>query len=213
MGFLAARQHTDLAAAQERLTRYMARHTVTHYDLGTGYQVGPPNGLVDDDVRRTWWLRSRISAKQRPQWLALDTLAGPLWAALPMSAALDDPDQISYAMNRDAAFELFTHFYGKDRRIARVAKVLHPKRSQFVALLDSHVMNLFRPVLAKLPMDPLDHVPLLWDAIRLDLLLPQNRQALAALRRWLHAHIHDQPGYAAFLQLSDLRLFDIVACW
>jgi hypothetical protein len=81
--------------ALARLNTYVSFGTVPRYDRGIGYQAWPPSGLVDDDVHRTWWLRSRISARQRPEWLALDGTAGGFWAALPTGAALDDPNVAS----------------------------------------------------------------------------------------------------------------------
>jgi hypothetical protein len=74
-------------------------------------------------------------------------------------------------------------------------------------------LALYRPVIANLPWDPLDQVPLVWDAMRFDLLSPPNQQALASLRSWLQAQIATDARFSSFRELSALRLFDIVACW
>jgi len=194
------------------VARY-ATGTVPHYDLGSGYTAGPAGALVDDDVRRTWWVRSRISAQQRSTWLSTDTTAANLWAALPVAAAIHDPNAVRYAANRAAAVSLFTHFYGPHRRVARVSKVLYPKRAAFFPLLDSRVVALYRPTIVGLPTDRLLQVPLLWDAVRSDLLMQSNQAALAALRAWIMIQVPLSPTYGAFLHLTNVRLFDIVACW
>jgi hypothetical protein len=62
-------------------------------------------------------------------------------------------------------------------------------------------------------MSLLERVPLILDAIRLDLLDEMNRKSLVSTREWLEEQSAVKPGYADFLKLSNVRLFDIVACW
>ena len=211
--FVAASRTTTDSIARQKATLYATFGTISRYDMGVGYGAGPSGALVDDDVRRTWWVRSRIATAQRPTWLALDAAAGKLWTALPVTASLDDPIAASYTANRTAAFALFQHFYGLNRRVAHVSKVLYPKRPAFFPLLDSRVVALYRPTIAGLPTDRLLEVPFFWDAVRSDLLLQSNQVALITLRAWLSTQVPASPVYGDFLRLTDLRLFDIVACW
>jgi len=213
MPFVAAGRVTSNNVAQARITHYLSLGTVPKYDLGRGYQLGSPNTLIIGDLRRMWWLRSRIHRAHYPAWIAL--AANAPWGALPVNAqltALGSANQ-SYVSIRAAGFALFSHFYGQQRKEARVSKVLHLKRPDFFPILDRKVLALYRPKLVNPPSNRLARVPLYWDLFRDDLLLSANQAALVNLRGWINAQVPGNAGFSVFLTLTDVRLFDIAACW
>lgn len=64
-----------------------------------------------------------------------------------MDASFADEDEAEYRIHRNAGFELFSHFYGPQRKLARVSKVLHLKRAVLFPVLDSVVVGLYSPLL------------------------------------------------------------------
>ena len=213
MPFVAAGRVTPNNVAQARITHYLSLGTVPKYDLGRGYQLCSPNALIIDDLRRTWWLRSRIHRAHYPAWIAL--AANAPWGALPVNAELAAPGSAnqSYASIRSAGFALFSQLYGEQRKEARVSKVLHLKRPDFFPILDRRVLALYRPKLVSPPSNQLARVPLYWDLLRGDLLLPANQAALVSLRGWINAQVTGNAHFRDFMTLTDIRLFDIAACW
>jgi hypothetical protein len=202
-GLVVAAHYVSVEEARAKLGAYLRRGTVRRYDLGEDYEPSSADALSIDDVRRTWWVRSRIARRDREAWVELGRTAP--WHLVPRTRRLhDDEAQL------DRALALFIHFLGPQRGIARVSKVLHLKRSAFFPIVDSRIGALYFPrVGARLSRATL---PAYWAAIRDDLLKPSNVEALATLRIWIGDRSDSEERYAQLRPLSDLRLLDI-ASW
>ena len=159
-GLVVAGRHVRSEEAQAKVGSYLRRGTVPRYDLGEDYEPSAADVVSIDDVRRTWWVRSRIARRDREAWVALGRTAP--WHLVPHKRRLDDAEA-----QLDGALGLFAHFLGAQRGIARVSKVLHLKRPAFFPIVDSRIGTLYLPrVGAPLSRSTL---PAYWAAIRNDL--------------------------------------------
>ncbi len=183
---------------------YAVRGTIDHYD-GVGIPPSHSNGIVESDLRRTWWVRARIFDAHHAEWIQLGASAP--WDLLPAAAHLGDdgdaPDIIT------GACTLYDHFWGPQRKAARVSKVLHLKRPHFYPVLDAVVWRLYWPrAIRHLEQTGGHKAAAIWLAVREDLVHPQTQSAIADLRAWAG----DEGGaMEAVGKLSDVRLLDIVA--
>jgi hypothetical protein len=211
VNFVAAGREEPFEGAQRHVEWYATLPTVPRYDLGWGFDPGVPDGLVMHDVKRTWWLRGRIARADYPEWVRLSVGIDSLWSAVPQDVGLNASEP-AYEEISSAALDLFFHFYGAKRKIARVSKVLHLKRPALIPLLDANVLTLYREAI-QAPRDARTRVAQAWEAIRADLTNPANQEALHDLRDWLQYVGKNNDVLRAFRSLTDVRLFDIAACW
>ena len=99
-------------------------------------------------------------------------------------------------------------------RVARVHKILHPKRPALNAILDQRLRTLYRPIaaswlgrLSRLGSLSTADSPLYWAAVRHDLILGRN-----TLEHFRTQRAEDQDQMVrSMTHLTHLRLLDIIA--
>ena len=116
--------------------------TLDQYDLAPN---GDPDVLLDDEVRRTRIVASRISEDERTR-LAIRAATAP-WHMIPADSDLVAADPAERGGLFDNAAALYYHFavphqHGLGR--SKIHKVLHFKRRGLHPVLDRNLVRLYR---------------------------------------------------------------------
>jgi hypothetical protein len=194
---------------------YARQHPLTlrDYDLADS---GQPNLLTADEAWRSRRINSRITHAECD---ALERLAlqAP-WHTVSANADLADADPEQPDGLFAAAAAIYWHFTWPERTpgigVAKVHKVLHPKRPGLYPILDDRLRHLYSGCAARW-IEPLAHLgeltpadsPPYWAAIRED--LNRCRDDLEAHRDSLRCD--DDETVRRLADLTNVRLLDIVA--
>jgi hypothetical protein len=205
---LAARLEFNVDSARKLLLRY-PRPTLRYYDFGP---PSPPDEITPTDLGRLLVIEALYQRVAVPLLEAGQTAS---WHAVDPDARLVDADPEGSLY--EAATGLFEHFLAIDGIGNAIAsKLLHLKRPAFFPLLDSEITKLYRSAAeaayrrsgvwkARHP----EWRHLYWAAIREDLLLEENRDALVNLRDALSQS--DAEESRLLMGASDVRLIDMLA--
>lgn len=192
----------------EQLVSYAERYggTLLHYDLA---DPGAPFALSAEDIQRTRKIASRISNRELA-WLLERAQTAP-WRDVAPDADLGDADPGEEGGLYDRADALYQHFRTAAPRgvnIAKISKVLYPKRPALVPILDSRVTAMYHRAArrAALRHPARGYRRMYWAAIRDDRIA--NRDCLAALKA--RCGQDDREPVRRLAQLTDLRLLDIL---
>jgi Family of unknown function (DUF6308) len=188
--------------------------TIRGYDLR---EPGDPNVLTPDEAWCSRIIGSRMSRRERDEFVERAAEAGCPWGEVRADADLADADPAATGGDFDHAADLYWFFTSPDRirgvRVAKLHKVLHVKRPGLYPILDKQVRNLYQVhampwvgELARLRVTIKDSPPY-WAAIRDDLVV--NGPQLRAYRQELSASGDEMSVLVA--RLTILRLQDIVA--
>ena len=187
--------------------------TIYVYDLCAS---GDPDVLTETEAWRSRIINSRLTHVECGQ-VVQRALSAP-WARVPASADLADadpsvPDGLFAGMAR-----LYWSFTWPERisgvAVAKVHKILHPKRPGLYPILDERIKRFYRPCAAAWT-DRLDHLggvtiadsPPYWAAFRDDLV--ENRDLLETYQVQL-AQDEDET-VRLMAKLTCVRLQDIIA--
>jgi hypothetical protein len=192
----------------DQLAIYANRYggTLLHYDLADPVD---PFALSAEDIRRTRKIASRISDRELA-WLLERAQSAP-WKDVAPDADLGDADPGAGGGLYDQADALYQHFRTDAPRgvnIAKISKVLHPKRPALVPILDSHLTTTYRRDArrAALRHPGRGYRRMYWAAIRDDLVA--NRGCITALKA--RCAQDDREPVRRLAQLTDLRVLDIL---
>lgn len=187
--------------------------TLRGYDFGL---VGDPNKLTADEAYQSRRINSRITRTESEQ-LAQRAL-NAAWHQVPNDADLADADPAEPVGLFAEMARLYWRFTWPEQihgiRVAKVHKVLHPKRPALYPILDAQLKRLYGPQAARW-LDQLEHLegltmadsPPYWAAIRDDLVIGHD-----SLERYrIRLAESDDPILRTMAQLTRLRLLDIVA--
>jgi hypothetical protein len=187
--------------------------TLHGYDFGL---PGDPNRLTADEAYRSRRINSRITRAESEQLAqrALDAA----WHEVPEGADLADADPAVASGLFTKMARLYWHFTWPEQihgiRVAKVHKVLHPKRPALYPLLDAQLKRLYAPQAAAW-LNQLEHLedlttsdsPPYWAAIRDDLVVAHDSLEHHRIR----LAESDDPALRTMAQLTRLRLLDVIA--
>lgn len=189
------------------------QRTIRDYDLR---DPGEPDVLTEAEAWRSRIINSRLTHVECAL-VVQRALAAP-WASVPASADLADADpSVPDGLFADMA-RLYWFFTWPERisgvAVAKVHKILHPKRPGLYPILDERTKRLYRPCAARWT-DRLDHLagvtiadsPPYWAAFREDLI--KNQCLLQAYQSELAEDGDETVSLMA--KLTCVRLQDIIA--
>src|SRR5258706_3593602 len=194
---------------------YARQHPLTLRECDLA-DPGQPNVLTADEAWRSRRINSRITRREC-QDLERIALGAP-WDTVPANAdlAAADPEQADGLFAAAAA--LYWHFTWPERTpgigVAKVHKVLHPKRPGLYPILDDRLRHLYSDCAARW-IEPLAHLgglsladsPPYWAAFREDLLRCRDElHSYREILRW-----DDDTSVRCLADLTDVRLLDIIA--
>lgn len=168
-----------------------------------GARSADPWVLVEEEVRATRAIHSRISNAQIKGVVERSRTLEHLWRAIPVDADLVDADPQVRGGLYDLADELFRGLRGDGVGDSKVSKIVHLKRRSLFPILDSRVKKLYdEPAKAAAKALGSPHSHRYWATIREDVI--RNREELDSIR---------SGGSMAeeLSSLSDLRLLDILS--
>jgi hypothetical protein len=195
--------------------RYARKYprTICEYDLCA---AGDPDVLTETEAWRSRIINSRLTHVECVRVVQL-ALSAP-WALVPAVADLADADpSVPGGLFADMA-RLYWFFTWPERisgvAVAKVHKILHPKRPRLYPILDRRIKTFYRPCAAAWT-DRLDHLtgvtladsPPYWAAFRDDLV--KNRDLLEMYQVQL-AQDEDET-VRLMANLTCVRLQDIIA--
>lgn len=187
--------------------------TIREYDLA---DPGDPDVLTEAEAWRSRIINSRLTYAERDQVVARAACAP--WDSIPAGADLADADPAAPDGLFASAARLYWAFTWPERisgvAIAKVHKILHPKRPGLYPILDEHIKRLYGPCAAPWTerLGYLDGItandfPPFWAAFRDDLV--KIRDVLEACRTAL---ADDEDETARLMaRLTCVRLQDIIA--
>jgi hypothetical protein len=188
-------------------------HTICDYDIGAR---GHPNVLTEGEAWRSRIIGSRLTRSECDQ-VVQRALCSP-WGSVPADADLVDADPAEPDGLFVDAVQLYWSFTSPQRirgvAVAKIHKILHPKRPDLYPILDLRVKRLYRPGAAAwiVRMSHLGEVtladsPPYWAAFRDDLV--RNHEALRAYQRQMAEDSDERVRMMA--NLTCLRLQDVIA--
>lgn len=205
-----------VVAAPMPMWRWYARNypcTIHEYDLG---DPGNPDVLTAAEAWRSRVINSRLTNAERDE-VVRRAVSAP-WAGVPADADLIEADPLIPGGLFEDMASLYWSFTWPERisgvAVAKVHKILHPKRPALYPILDKRIKELYRPCAAAWTgrLGYLEGVaasdsPPYWAAFRDDLV--RNRDSLEACRVQLADD--DDETVRLMARLTCVRLQDIVA--
>jgi hypothetical protein len=187
--------------------------TIREYDLG---DVGDPDVLTEAEAWRSRIINSHLTYGERDE--VVKRAASAPWASVPAGADLVDADPAVPAGLFASMAKLYWAFTWPERisgvAVAKLHKILHPKRPGLYPILDERIKSLYKPCAAAWT-ERLRHLegitandsPPYWAAFRDDLV--RNRDLLEDCKIRL-AEDEDET-VRLMAMLTCLRLQDIIA--
>jgi hypothetical protein len=188
-------------------------HTIRDYDFGAR---GHPNVLTEAEAWRSRIINSRLTRSECDH-VVQRALSSP-WGCVPPDADLVDADPAKPDGLFADAVQLYWSFTSPKRirgvAVAKIHKILHPKRPGLFPILDERVKRLYRPCAAAWT-DRMNHLggvtladsPPYWAAFRDD--LARNHEVLRAYQ--LQMAEDSDEGVRIMAKLTCLRLQDVIA--
>ncbi|MCL4544747.1 MAG: DUF6308 family protein [Chloroflexi bacterium] len=200
--FAGGKLRVPLPLAVELVTAF-PQATLERYDFAGG---GGWNGVDGSDIGRLIASGMVGFATRVADALVAAGTDAP-WQGLPIDARLEDATPGSALQTAGVALhDYFDACPGVGWGIA--SKLLHLKRPAFFPIVDSEVERLYRLEAGKLAGVAYPPVQSYWQAIRNDLLAPDQQAAVEAMRLKLAAS--PDPGVQRRAALSVLRLCDLL---